>query len=201
MIMNKPLSTGKSLIDLLTGIELASDVADIEILSVTSNSRDVTQGALFIALKGAQTHGIDYALDAANAGATAILFDSFDDYSQQRSTLLQKQTDVLCLGVGDLYRLNGQIVSRFYGDPSRYFKLIGVTGTDGKTSVTNLMSQALTRLGQRVGSIGTIGYGVGNQLKATQHTTPDVATLQSYLYEFNRQQCDVVVMEVSSHCA
>ena len=103
------------------------------------------------------------------------------------------------MGIEHLDRLHGEIVSRFYDEPGRDLGIIAVTGTDGKTSVTHLLCQALRRLGHTVGSIGTLGYGVDNQLQPTLHTTPDAVSLQKYLYEFKQQSCEYVVMEVSSH--
>ena len=198
-MVHKPQLAGKQLSDLLVGITLDEAIPAVEILDVSSNSREVVKGSLFIALKGTQTHGIDFAIDAAKSGAAVIMYDALDDYCQQRIPLLQKQVKTRWLGVEHLDRLNGEIVSRFYDEPGKAFKIIGVTGTDGKTSVTHLLAQALTRLGKRVGSIGTLGYGVGNALESTQHTTPDAVSLQSYLHEFRERHCEYVVMEVSSH--
>ena len=191
--------SGKMLTVLLEGVSVSEDIPALEIADVTSNSKAVVKGSLFIALKGMQTHGIDFAIDAVRAGAAVIMYDSLDSYCQQRIPLLQKQVSTHWLGIEHLDRMNGQIVSRFYDEPGRDMTIIGVTGTDGKSSVTHLITQALDRLGKRTGSIGTLGYGVGNQLVSTTHTTPDAVVLQSYLYEFRQQHCEYVTMEVSSH--
>lgn len=196
---HRPQLVGKQLSDLLVGVTLDESIPVVEILDVSSNSREVVKGSLFIALKGTQTHGIDFAIDAAKSGASVIMYDALDDYCQKRIPLLQKQIRTCWLGVENLDQLNGEIVSRFYDEPGKALKIIGVTGTDGKTSVTHLLAQALTRLGKCVGSIGTLGYGIGNELESTQHTTPDAVSLQSYLHEFRQKQCEYVVMEVSSH--
>lgn len=192
-LMGKPLKT------LLAGVAVSEEIPRLDISDVTSNSKAAVKGSLFIALKGTQTHGIDYAIDAAKAGAVMIIYDSLDEYSQQRIPLLQKQVSTQWLGIKHLDRVNGEIVSRFYDEPGRDMTLIGVTGTDGKSSVTHLITQALGNLGKRAGSIGTLGYGVGNKLESTMHTTPDAIVLQSYLYEFRQQECEYVAMEVSSH--
>lgn len=191
--------TGKSLGELLAGISVSEAVPSMVIKSITSNSRDAKQGTLFIALKGTQTHGIDFAIDAVKSGATVVLYDTLDEYCQQRIPLLQKQVKACWLGIEQLDRMSGVIVSRFYDEPGRALTIIGVTGTDGKTSVAHLLSQALARLGHSVGSIGTLGYGIDNEFKNTTHTTPDSVALQSYLHEFRQQGCQYVVMEVSSH--
>ncbi len=191
--------TGKSLSELLVGITVNGAVPSMVIKSITSNSREAKPGALFIALKGTQTHGIDFSIDAVRSGASIVLYDALDEYCQQRIPLLQKQVKTRWLGIEQLDRMSGDIVSRFYDEPGRAMTIIGVTGTDGKTSVTHLLSQALTHLGHSVGSIGTLGYGIDNELKNTTHTTPDSVALQSYLHEFRQRDCQFVVMEVSSH--
>lgn len=199
MMVSSPCLPGKSLSELLEGFTVNDEIPSVMVRSITSNSRDVEQGALFIALQGTQTHGIDFAIDAARSGAAVILYDAEDPYCRQRIPLLKKQVNTRWLGIDHLDRLNGQIVSRFYGEPSHQMTIIGVTGTDGKTSVTHLLTQALGRLGYTVGSIGTLGYGIGNEVSQTAHTTPDAVTLQSCLYEFQQKDCQYVVMEVSSH--
>ncbi len=190
---------GKALNDLLAGVSVNEAVPPVMINNINSNSQKVEQGGLFIALKGTQTHGIDFSIDAVRSGALVVLYDALDEYCQQRIPLLQKQVKAHWMGIEQLDRVSGEIVSRFYDEPGRALTIIGITGTDGKTSVTHLISQALTRLGVSVGSIGTLGYGVDNELKSTAHTTPDSVTLQSYLHEFRQRGCQYVVMEVSSH--
>lgn len=192
-------SSGKQLVTLLQGFEATQPIPDIDVLNIASSSRKVVPGSLFIALQGGTTHGIDYAIDAVKAGAVAVMYCVQDEYSQQRIKLLSKQIQAHWIGVEHLDRISGEIVSRFYGEPSKSLTIIGVTGTDGKTSVTHLITQALSRLNKLTASIGTIGYGIGNNRQPTTHTTPDAITLQSYLHEFREQQCEYVVMEVSSH--
>jgi UDP-N-acetylmuramoyl-L-alanyl-D-glutamate--2,6-diaminopimelate ligase len=199
-----PKSVGVALTDLLLGFKTAQSVPNIHILNISISSQTVVPGSLFVALQGVTTHGMEFAIDAVKAGAVAVLYNAQDQYSQKRVALLSKQIKsqsikVKWIGVDNLDRINGEIVSRFFGEPSKALTLIGVTGTDGKTSVTHLLTQALMKLNKTTASIGTIGYGVGNKRQATSHTTPDVIALQSYLHEFREQQCEYVVMEVSSH--
>ena len=198
-MMTKPQIAGKRLAELLKGYTTTVPVPEIDIVNIASNSRSVVPGSLFIALSGINARGIDFAIDAVNSGAVAVLYDAKDEYCIQRIALLSKQVQTSWIGVEGLDRISGEIVSRFYGDPGRYLKIIGITGTDGKTSVTHLIAQALTQLGKSVASIGTLGYGIGNDLDPALHTTPDVVTLQSYLHQFHQQNCDYVIMEVSSH--
>ena len=165
----------------------------------TDNSADVESGSLFIALKGLSTHGIDFAIDAVRAGAVAVIYDAADEYCQQRLPLLQKQVDSCWVAVEQLDQANGHIVSRFFGNPGQAMTMVGITGTDGKSSVTHLLIQALSQIGKSCASIGTLGYGIGNQLTSDKLTTPDVVNLQGRLHQFLQQDCEIVVMEVSSH--
>ena len=197
--MSNTQNAGKLLAELLKGYVTSEPVPDIEILDIASNSRMVSRGSLFIALRGLSSQGVDFAIDVVKSGAVAIIYDANDDYSVRRIALLSKQVQTNWVGIEDLDRVYGEIVSRFYGEPGRYLKIIGITGTDGKTSVTHLVVQALTQLGKKVASIGTLGYGIGDKLDPASHTTPDAVTLQSYLFEFRQQNCDYVIMEVSSH--
>jgi len=198
-MMSKTQNAGRSLTALLQGFVSRDAVPDIDILNIASNSRAVLENTLFIALAGINSHAIDFAIDAVKSGAVAILYDAGDEYCRRRVPLLSKQVQAHWIGIEGLDRANGEIVSRFYGEPGKALKIIGVTGTDGKTSVTHLLTQALGRLGKSTGSIGTLGYGVGNELQPTTHTTPDTVTLQTYLDEFQCRGCEYVVMEVSSH--
>jgi UDP-N-acetylmuramoyl-L-alanyl-D-glutamate--2,6-diaminopimelate ligase len=190
---------GLPLPELLAGFTVLETVPSIPICDIASNSREVGANSAFIALPGIRSNGIDYAIDAVKAGAVAVIYDATDEYSLQRIPLLSKQVDTCWVGVEQLDRANGHIVSRFFGDPAKAMTIVGVTGTDGKSSVTHLLTQALTRIGKSCGSIGTLGYGIGNQLTPDALTTPDVITLQSRLHQFRQQRCEYVVMEVSSH--
>ncbi|MEE8366306.1 MAG: UDP-N-acetylmuramoyl-L-alanyl-D-glutamate--2,6-diaminopimelate ligase [Gammaproteobacteria bacterium] len=195
----KAKRSGKSLIELLRDFTSSETLPEIEIVDIVSDSRAARKGSLFIALQGIDTHGIDFSIDAVKAGAVAVLYDLQDEYCEQRIALLSKQIQTHWIALERLNQINGEIVSRFYNEPGKYLKLIGVTGTDGKTSVTHLLIQALGGIGKAVASIGTLGYGVGNQLEPSALTTPDAVTLQTWLHEFYLQQCEYVVMEVSSH--
>ena len=185
--------------------ELLADFVDevslppLEIADISSHSGKITPGSAFIALPGLRSNGIDYAIDAVKAGAVAVIYDAGDEYSQSRVPLLQKQVNACWVPVEQLDRANGHIVSRFFGDPGRAMTIVGITGTDGKSSVTHLVVQALTRIGKNCASIGTLGYGIGNELVADSLTTPDAVSLQARLHEFRQKRCEYVVMEVSSH--
>ena len=190
---------GMTLAQLLAGFDAHGPVPAVEISHIASSSRDVRPGAAFIARAGTRSNGIDYAIDAVKSGAVAVIYDASDEYCRQRIPLLQKQVDACWVGIEQLEQASGHIVSRFFGDPGRAMTIVGVTGTDGKSSVTHLVTQALTHIGKRCASIGTLGYGIANKLTPDSLTTPDSVDLQSRLYEFQQQRCEYVVMEVSSH--
>ncbi len=190
---------GMFLPQLLAGFALHDPVPDIKICNIASNSAQITPDSAFVALPGIKSNGIDYAIDAVKAGAVVVIYDASDEYSLSRIPLLRKQVDTCWVGVDQLERANGHIVSRFFGDPGRAMTIVGITGTDGKSSVTHLVTQALTRIGKSCASIGTLGYGIANELTPDSLTTPDAVSLQSRLFQFQQQRCEYVVMEVSSH--
>jgi len=199
MMTSLSRQTEMTLDNLLQGYVAESHLFNIEITGLTSNSSDVKKGNLFVALAGLTRHALDFVTDAINVGAVAVLFDANDEYCLQRIPLLEKQHAIKFIPVTNLPQNLGKIASRFFAYPSHQFKLIGVTGTDGKTSVTHLLIQALNKLNKRAGSVGTLGYGMANQLKMTKFTTPDAITLQSILFELALGSCEYVVMEASSH--
>jgi UDP-N-acetylmuramoyl-L-alanyl-D-glutamate--2,6-diaminopimelate ligase len=184
---------------LLAGFAQPETLPSLPVNGITSNSKIVKPGDLFIAQAGLTRHAIDFVPDAVRAGAVAVVYDAQDPYCRQRIPLLDKQVDISWIAVPDLQKVTGQIASRFYGNPSQYCRLVGITGTDGKTSVTHLLVQSLSHLNHEAASIGTLGYGLANRLSMTSYTTPDAITLQSLIFELTQRGCDTLVMEVSSH--
>ncbi len=193
------MGSQRLLSDVLVGFNVNADIPNIVLQNIGTDSQKITTGDVFLATKGVARHGIDFALNANQRQASAVIYDSCDDYAIERLVLLAKQMTVPLLGVEGLNQQYGDIISRCYGEPSKQLKLIGVTGTDGKTSVTHLLTQALSKLENKVGSIGTLGVGIANDLINTGLTTPSADTVQQALADFAEKQCDVVVMEVSSH--
>lgn len=161
---------------------------DGSITSVTDDSRSVSSGSLFVAVKGERVDGHKYVGHAINAGAAAIVGqDSIGSAS------------VPFVQVTDSRKALGLIGSRFYGDPSAQLAMIGVTGTNGKTTTTYLCKALLENIGRRVGLIGTVAYQIGAERIPASHTTPGAVELQQLLARMNEVQLDSVVMEVSSH--
>jgi UDP-N-acetylmuramoyl-L-alanyl-D-glutamate--2,6-diaminopimelate ligase len=203
-MMAQALDSGRhtlgSLLEGLIGADVLSpSLQGLPVTGLSSDSRRTRPGDLFVAESGLGRPGVDFAPDALEAGAVAVLHDAADAYARERVALLQRQYDQPWIALPDLARHVGEIASRFHHHPSAAYRLIGVTGTDGKTSVTHLLMQALERLEHHPGSIGTLGYVQPGQLVPTGYTTPDALRLQGMLSDLRQQGCDVVVMEVSSH--
>lgn len=178
------------LVDLLPSLDDEA-LADLSVTGVVQDSRDVSQGQLFIARSGLSHKGIDFIDAAADAGAVAALLD--------RSEYESRDWSIPVIAVDDLPQQAGLIAARFYGNPSHEMRVIGVTGTNGKTSCCHFIAQAMQMLGHRAAVIGTVGNGFIGQLQTASHTTPDAIGLQRMLAELRAEDAEVVVMEVSSH--
>ncbi|HYN53471.1 MAG TPA: UDP-N-acetylmuramoyl-L-alanyl-D-glutamate--2,6-diaminopimelate ligase, partial [Methylotenera sp.] len=177
-----------------TSLKLAS--LNQSFTAITSDSRNVKAGTLFLAYPGAKNDGRHYILQAIESGATAIIWEKegfhWDANWQVRN-----------VGISNLKQQVGRIAAEYYHYPSEQLTMIGVTGTNGKTSVSQWVAQCLASIGQKTAVLGTIGNGfVGAQsetLADAANTTPDAILLQGMLSDFVAQKADAVVMEVSSH--
>ena len=175
-------------------LESLADVgaaAAIAVRGLQLDSRHVQPGEAFVALRGTQHHGIHFAPQALAAGAVLVL-------AEAPAPLDAPQLPQV-IWVDELGAQLGSIAARFYGEPSRALRVIGVTGTNGKTSSVQLLTQALELLGRRAASIGTLGAGLHGQLDASARTTPDAISVQRLLREFADAGASDVTMEVSSH--
>ena len=193
MMVKRNHSNGLDLYYLIEG--LANSIPDINavITGISIDSRSINLGELFIAVDGTQTSGSNFINDAIREGAAAVLVG---DKSQVR---VESKT-VPVIYIADLRARVGIIADRFYGEPSRELKVIGITGTNGKTSVCHFLGQALSNQGERfVGIIGTLGYGSYGKLDSGSSTTPNAVAVHRLLSRFRDQAADYVVMEVSSH--
>ena len=159
---------------------------------ITSDSRKVQPGSLFLAYPGDATDGRAYIDDAIKNGAVAILWES-DSFSWKPSWKVENAPIV------NLRQQAGRIADQFYKKPSQKLWTIGVTGTNGKTSITQWLSQCFNDLARKTAVIGTLGNGLPNALTETQNTTPDAIALQAMLADFVKEKAEIVAMEVSSH--
>ncbi|KZX50826.1 UDP-N-acetylmuramoyl-L-alanyl-D-glutamate--2,6-diaminopimelate ligase [Stutzerimonas frequens] len=166
--------------------------SDVLIRELTLDSRKVRGGDLFLAVPGLQQDGRDHVADAIARGAAAVAYESEG---------LAEPLAGAAVMVPVLHLSNqlSAIAGRFYGEPSRNLRLVGVTGTNGKTSVSQLIAQALDRLGEPCGIIGTLGNGFHGQLEQGRHTTPDAIGVQATLASLKQEGAKAVAMEVSSH--
>ena len=158
----------------------------VTVSMVTSNSRKVTEGAVFLCLVGRSSDGHAYAAQALEKGAICVV-------AQRDLGLGTRQ-----LVVGDTRLAYGLLCSAFYGHPSKKLKLVGVTGTNGKTTVTTLAKQVLEQAGHKVGLIGTIQNQIDTLSLPAKFTTPEPEDLHALFASMVTAGCDCAVMEVSS---
>jgi len=182
---------GMRLSTLLAGLMETPLVHDPEISGITLDSRAVQHGWLFIAVPGTRTDGRAYIAGAYSRGAAATVYEVNGFETDARSAN--------AIGVRALRQHIGAIADRFYGAPSRKLKVVGVTGTNGKTTTTHLLAQVLDRPDARCGLIGTLGCGFPGQLDPSVHTTPDAVSVHRLMAEFVAAGAKAVCMEVSSH--
>ncbi len=176
---------------LLDGVAVSPDVNDIVVSGLTLDSRSVRAGDAFVALAGARQHGIEFAPSAIERGAVAVLAEA--------PMVADAQLAAPVVWVEHLRGHLGRIASHFHGDPSASMLLVGVTGTNGKTSTVQLLAQALAHLGRRTATIGTLGAGLHGAITTGERTTPDVIRVHGLLAEFRAAGATAVAMEVSSH--
>ncbi|NOX42208.1 MAG: UDP-N-acetylmuramoyl-L-alanyl-D-glutamate--2,6-diaminopimelate ligase [Gammaproteobacteria bacterium] len=199
MMAIKISQTARSLSKLLNGIVEVTPVNNRNVTGISSDSRRVKPGDLFIAYQGLNVNGSDFVDDAIAAGAVAVIWESVSNVVPlQFAKYLKPDSGVSVFALKNLKELVGVIASRFYGEPSRKMFIFGVTGTNGKTSYCHFISQVLNNESP-CGLIGTLGYGIYGDLKETNMTTPDPVSLQLYLKEIRDAGAENVAMEVSSH--
>ena len=183
----------KELLVGLEGLKAKGDL-DLDIKGIESNSKNVEEGFLFVAIKGFQVDGHKFIDSAIENGAIAVVVEEGCDLKAIKG--LEKVTVVMAK---DTRRALAIISSNFYKNPSKKFKLIGVTGTKGKTTTTFMIKEILEKAGKKVGLIGTIAtYINGKRLGDSERTTPESLELQKLFSQMVKEKVEVVVMEVSS---
>lgn len=182
---------------LLQGLAHVSSAQDVAVAGLALDSRAVRPGFLFLAVAGRLVHGVDFVADALAAGAAAIVWEPSESIGEDAAPL--RAAGVPVVAVENLGRQVSLIADRYFGQPSRDLFVVGVTGTDGKTSCTHFIAQALHAPQAQCGLIGTLGYGFYGALRAGLHTTPDALTLQQEMAALRAGGAKAVAMEVSSH--
>lgn len=177
--------------DLLDELDLLESAGDLscEITDLVCDSRRVTPGALFAALPGENTDGAEYVEEAVRRGASAVL----------SQTPCGMGGSFPWVQVKDARRTLAKIAAAFYGNPSEKLCTVGVTGTNGKTTVSFMLREIFKAAGRRPGLIGTVRYEIGDRVLPAARTTPEAPDIQQMLAQMSRAGCDSVMMEVSSH--
>ena len=164
--------------------------ADIEITGVNIDSRKIQKGHLFVAIKGTQVDGHAYITKAIEQGAAAILLETMPD---------EKAEGVCYVAVASTEEAVGKVATLFNGDPTRKLKLVGVTGTNGKTTIATLLYNMFRAFGHKCGLLSTVCNYIDGEALPTTHTTPDPIELNNLLGRMADEGCEYVFMECSSH--
>lgn len=170
-------------------IEIAGSTCK-DIKGVNIDSRKIEQDHLFIAVRGTQADGHNYIDKAIESGATAIVCEEIPE---------KRNADITYIKVENSEQAVGSIATSFYGDPTSKMKLVGVTGTNGKTTIATVLYNTFRHMGYKVGLISTVVNYIDGKAIPTEHTTPDPITLNRLLGEMADTGCEFAFMEVSSH--
>lgn len=171
--------------EVLKGIDVKNEYKDTEVLEVTADSRNVKEGYLFVCIKGATFDGHNVAADMIKKGACAVVCER--DLGLEKQILVENSRAAL-----------SPICANFFNNPANELKIIGITGTNGKTTTTFIIKQILENVGKKVGLIGTVQNMIGNEIYPAHYTTPDPHELQSLFRKMVDSGCEYCVMEVSS---
>lgn len=178
--------------ELLSGVEILKKNVDLseEVTYLTSDSRDIEEGCAFVCLEGTKFDGHEYINEAIKQGAKVVI--------TQKEVEIKPEVRFVCVSGGR--RAIAQMACNFYGNPSKEFRLIGITGTKGKTTTSYMIKSILEAKGEKVGLIGTIECKIADkQLRTSSNTTPAAIELQRLFRKMADENVDSVVMEVSSH--
>lgn len=181
-----------NLLRLLAEVGCPAESAEhIEVNGLTLDSRRVIPGTVFVAIQGSQSHGMVHVDQALSFGAAAVLYDQWDQ---------AVPAGIPCIRVPELRTHLGALAHAFYENPCKSMAMLGVTGTNGKTTVVHLIGELTRALGIHAGRIGTLGVFVGvEQLQESDRTTPDAIRLAECLHELKTRDVSLTAMEVSSH--
>ena len=182
----------KQLQDILyrAGVLEVKGLLNRPIKAIASDSRKVTEGSLFVAVKGTQVDGSMFIEKAVELGAVAVVSEELPGKLDKKVTYVRVKNGAVALGF---------VASNFYDNPSEHLKLVGVTGTNGKTTTVTLLYNLMENLGYKTGLLSTIQNKIHQSVMPSTHTTPDAISLNKLLAEMVAQGCDFAFMEVSSH--
>jgi UDP-N-acetylmuramoyl-L-alanyl-D-glutamate--2,6-diaminopimelate ligase len=177
------------------GVLALTGLQDADLSDPQYDSRKVKSGSAFFAIKGFAADGHTFIQNAIEKGATTIILEDASAFSESEA----EEKNVNRILVEDSRKALAIISEEAFGSPSKKIRLIGVTGTNGKTTTTNLIKQILETRGEKVGLIGTIGIYIGDEFIPTEHTTPESRDLSEVLAKMFEERVTTCVMEVSSH--
>ncbi|MBR3280429.1 MAG: UDP-N-acetylmuramoyl-L-alanyl-D-glutamate--2,6-diaminopimelate ligase [Clostridia bacterium] len=183
------------LAEIISDCEIINSRGDlnVEVNEIRYDSRSVTPGDMFVAIEGFKTDGHNYIAQSVEQGAKVVVVNN------NRIDISTIREDVTVIVTSDTRKFMAMSACNFYNHPSRDFKLIGITGTKGKTTTSYMIKTIMEKAGRKVGLIGTIANMIGNQEVEASRTTPESVDLQKLFRQMADADCDVVVMEVSSH--
>ena len=182
----------KNILDGIEGLKAKGEL-DLEIEGIESNSKKIEKGFLFVAIKGFTVDGHEFIGSAIENGAVAVVVDESCDLKA-----LKIPSNVTLIVAKDTREFLALASANFYGNPSEKFKLIGITGTKGKTTTTFMIKEILEKAGKKVGLIGTIAtYINGKKIADSDRTTPESLELQRMFADMVKEGVEYVVMEVS----
>jgi len=167
-------------------------IVDLEIKGVTSNSKEIKKGFIFVAIKGNCQNGNHFIKEAINRGASIVVVE-------KEAPQIKNSAKVIFLVVNDCRKFFAQATHKFYGAPSNKIKVIGITGTNGKTTISYLIEAMAKKSGDDCGVIGTINYRFKGKIIIAKNTTPGAGQLQGLLRKMYLQKVKYCAMEVSSH--
>ncbi len=183
--------------DLLADLGLpAGTWEQLPVSGLTLDSRKTEPGFVFLALSGSQGHGLEYLQQALDNGVSLVVAETSGNWPEHRISRQERSVPILVLD--DLRRIASEIAARFYGHPARDMRIAGITGTNGKTSVSLFLAQALPEA-WHCAVTGTTGNGFPGSLQPASHTTPDAVEAQHILSDLRSSGAKAVAMEVSSH--
>ena len=171
-------------------IQLILPKNETDITGINIDSRQVKKGDMFIAMRGTQVDGHKYIATAEEQGAAAIVCETLPEHINP---------EVAYLKVADSQAVAGKLATTFYGDPTQKLKLVGVTGTNGKTTIATLLYELFREMGHKCGLLSTVCNYIDGTPYPSTHTTPDVVSLNALLGKMADEGCEYAFMEVSSH--
>jgi UDP-N-acetylmuramoyl-L-alanyl-D-glutamate--2,6-diaminopimelate ligase len=182
----------RNLSDLLDGLAFTElqGSADMEISAIVFDSRNVVPNSLFVAIRGERVDGHDYIDQAIDKGAVAVVCEELPAHVTGEVDFFMVANSAAALGI---------LAANFYDNPSKKLKLVGVTGTNGKTTIATLLYKLFRDLGYKCGLLSTVENQINGQVVAATHTTPDQVALNMLLHDMVEKGCDYCFMEVSSH--